>query len=85
MFGSGGVGGYYGARLAQSGQEVTFIARGAHGRLMREKGLRIKSEVGDALIQPVRVIEDPAQAGVQDRPEVVSYGLPRRLQRGVME
>src|SRR5438270_1585010 len=66
MFGSGGVGGYYGARLAQSGQEVTFIARGAHGRLMREKGLRIKSEVGDALIQPVRVIEDPAQAGVQD-------------------
>ena len=66
MMGSGGVGGYYGARLAQSGHEVTFIARGAHAQAMREKGLRIRSEAGDALLQPVRVFEDPARAGTHD-------------------
>ena len=66
MFGSGGVGGYYGARLQQAGEEVTFIARGAHAEAMRRDGLRIRSEAGDALLEPVRVLEDPAQAGVQD-------------------
>lgn len=66
MFGSGGVGGYYGARLQQAGEEVTFIARGAHAEAMRRDGLRIRSEAGDALLKPVRVLEDPAQAGVQD-------------------
>lgn len=66
MFGSGGVGGYYGARLQQAGEEVTFIARGAHAEAMRRDGLRIRSEAGDALLKPVRVLEEPAQAGVQD-------------------
>ncbi|TMA34011.1 MAG: hypothetical protein E6J88_00075 [Deltaproteobacteria bacterium] len=66
MFGSGGVGGYYGARLAQAGEDVVFIARGAHARAMREKGLTIRSELGDAVIKPVSVKEDPAQAGVAD-------------------
>lgn len=66
MFGSGGVGGYYGARLQQAGEEVTFIARGPHAEAMRRDGLRIRSEAGDALLKPVRVVEDPAHAGVQD-------------------
>ena len=66
MMGSGGVGGYYGARLQQAGEEVTFIARGAHAEAMRRDGLRIRSQAGDALLKPVRAIEDPAQAGVQD-------------------
>ena len=66
MMGSGGVGGYYGARLAQSGEDVTFIARGKHAEAMRAEGLRIRSEAGDALVRPVRVVEDSAQAGVQD-------------------
>src|SRR2546430_2690057 len=66
MMGSGGVGGYYGARLAQAGEDVVFIARGAHAKAMREKGLSIKSETGDAVIKPVSVKEDPAQAGVAD-------------------
>jgi len=66
MFGSGGVGGYYGARLAQAGEDVVFIARGAHARAMREKGLTIRSELGDAVIKPVSVKEDPAQAGIAD-------------------
>ncbi len=40
IMGTGGVGGYYGGLLAQSGQDVTFIARGAHLRAIREQGLR---------------------------------------------
>jgi 2-dehydropantoate 2-reductase len=63
MMGSGGVGGYYGARLAQAGHEVSFIARGAHAAAMRSKGLVIKSELGDAHLEGVRVFEDPAQVG----------------------
>src|SRR4051794_20045395 len=66
MMGSGGVGGYYGARLAQAGHEVTFVARGAHAQKMRERGLEVKSELGDAHIQPANVVEDPATAGVPD-------------------
>jgi 2-dehydropantoate 2-reductase len=65
MMGSGGVGGYYGARLLQAGHEVAFVARGAHAQAMRKKGLRIRSEMGDAHLS-VRVIDDPAQAGPTD-------------------
>jgi 2-dehydropantoate 2-reductase len=66
MMGSGGVGGYYGARLAQSGNQVTFIARGKHAEAMRKSGLRVRSELGDAHLSPLRVVENPAEAGVQD-------------------
>jgi 2-dehydropantoate 2-reductase len=65
MMGSGGVGGYYGARLQQAGHEVAFVARGAHAEAMRKNGLRIRSELGDAHLN-VRVLEDPAQAGAAD-------------------
>jgi 2-dehydropantoate 2-reductase len=61
IFGSGGVGGYYGARLQQAGHEVTFVARGAHAAAMRTKGLQIRSAVGDAQLQ-VRVVEAPEPA-----------------------
>jgi len=65
MMGSGGVGGYYGARLQQAGHEVAFVARGAHAEAMRKNGLRIRSELGDAHLT-VRILEDPAQAGAAD-------------------
>ena len=42
ILGSGAVGGYYGARLLQSGHEVTFIARGKHLEAIRQRGLEIK-------------------------------------------
>jgi len=38
VFGAGGVGGYFGGRLAQAGHEVTFIARGRHLATIREQG-----------------------------------------------
>ena len=43
VFGTGGVGGYFGGRLAQAGEEVVFIARGAHLQAMQKAGLRVDS------------------------------------------
>ncbi|HSF80721.1 MAG TPA: 2-dehydropantoate 2-reductase [Anaerolineales bacterium] len=63
VFGAGGVGGYFGGRLAQSGQEVIFIARGAHLEAMQRAGLRVDSLKGDFTVQPVQATADPAQAG----------------------
>jgi 2-dehydropantoate 2-reductase len=60
IIGSGAVGGYFGAKLAQAGHEVTFLARGAHLAAMREHGLVIKSPLGDFVVQP-SVEDDPAR------------------------
>ena len=65
--GSGGVGGLYGGRLAHAGCDVTFVARGAHLKAMREHGLLIESEAhGNTLIKPVKVTDDPLSAGTPD-------------------
>ena len=66
IFGSGGVGGYFGARLAQAGNDVHFIARGRHLAAMRANGLKVTSPLGDALIKPVRAHQDPAEIGPAD-------------------
>ncbi len=50
ILGSGAVGGFYGAKLAHAGQRVTFIARGAHLRAIRERGLLIWSPLGDFVV-----------------------------------
>lgn len=63
--GAGGVGGYFGARLQQAGHEVAFIARGRHLQSLREEGLRLKSQLGDAHFK-VKVYERPADAGAAD-------------------
>lgn len=52
ILGSGAVGGYFGAKLARSGQEVTFIARGAHLEAIRARGLDVKSaKLGDFTVR----------------------------------
>jgi 2-dehydropantoate 2-reductase len=66
VLGAGAVGGYFGARLAAAGEDVSFIARGAHAEAMRRDGLRVLSEGGDILLPDVRVLDDPANAGVAD-------------------
>ena len=53
VIGAGGIGGIYGAALAQAGVDVTFVARGAHLAAMRENGLRIEGDRGETHIQPV--------------------------------
>ena len=59
IMGSGGVGGYFGARLVQAGCDVAFIARGAHLAAMREHGLKVESPLGDIHLPKVRVTDDP--------------------------
>jgi 2-dehydropantoate 2-reductase len=67
MMGSGGVGGFFGGRLAHAGYDVSFIARGAHLAAMRERGLLIENRAqGDIRIPKVRATDDPASLGPVD-------------------
>ena len=67
MMGSGGVGGFFGGRLARAGYDVSFIARGAHLAAMREHGLAIENEAqGDIHVPRVHVTDDPATLGSVD-------------------
>jgi 2-dehydropantoate 2-reductase len=63
---AGGVGGYFGARLAAAGHDVTFLARGAHLRAIRERGLRVESTLGDLEIPSPQVTDDPRDVGPVD-------------------
>jgi 2-dehydropantoate 2-reductase len=66
MMGSGGVGGYFGGRLAAGGHDVTFIARGAHLAAIRADGLKIESGLGNATIHPAQATDDPGRPGPVD-------------------
>lgn len=66
IMGAGGVGGYFGARLAKAGEDVVFIARGAHLQAMRERGLSVRSVFGDFSLPKVAATDNPAEAGVVD-------------------
>jgi 2-dehydropantoate 2-reductase len=61
ILGSGGVGGYFGARLAAAGNDVTFVARGAHFEAMRSNGLRVLSPLGDISLPEVEVVDSVDQ------------------------
>jgi 2-dehydropantoate 2-reductase len=67
VIGSGGVGGFYGGRLAHAGYDVVFVARGAHLAAMRSRGLTIESSAhGDIHLPAVNVTDDPAAIGDVD-------------------
>jgi len=67
MMGAGGVGGYFGGRMAAGGCDVTFVARGRHLEALRKNGLKIDSrDLGDAIIDPANVTADPQEVGVVD-------------------
>lgn len=67
MMGAGGVGGFYGGRLANAGYDVSFIARGAHLEAMRRHGLTIENEPqGDIHLPEVKATDDPATIGPVD-------------------
>ena len=67
IFGAGALGGYFGGRLQQAGEEVAFIARGDHLKALQRNGLTIESAaLGDAHIQPVQVTDNPADIGPVD-------------------
>ncbi len=66
IFGTGGVGGYFGGRLAHAGQDVTFIARGPHLQAIQKDGLRVDSIGGDFILQPAKATDDPNSIGSAD-------------------
>jgi 2-dehydropantoate 2-reductase len=66
ILGSGGVGGYFGGRLAAAGTDVTFVARGAHLEALRTHGLRIQSPLGDVHLPRIRATDDPSTIGPVD-------------------
>jgi 2-dehydropantoate 2-reductase len=65
VMGAGGVGGYFGGRLAQAGHDVSFVARGKHLEALQARGLTLKSPLGDVTLK-VRAAEDPAALGTAD-------------------
>jgi 2-dehydropantoate 2-reductase len=66
IFGSGGVGGYFGGRLAAAGEDVTFLARGAHLTAMQTGGLHITSPQGDVHLPKVQATDRPQAIGPVD-------------------
>lgn len=66
VMGTGGVGGYFGGRLAEAGNEVHFIARGRHLAAIRENGLKVLSNRGDIHLNPANATDDPATIGPVD-------------------
>jgi 2-dehydropantoate 2-reductase len=66
ILGSGAVGGYYGARLARAGHDVTFIARGAHLAAIRERGMQIRSAALGDFVARARAEEDTSTVGPVD-------------------
>jgi 2-dehydropantoate 2-reductase len=101
VMGSGGVGGYFGARLAQAGCDVTFVARGRQLEALRERGLPVESPRGELHLPQVRATERPsdpadcvlfgvklwdtAAAAAAIRPIVTGDAMVVSLQNGVVK
>jgi len=66
IMGSGGVGGYFGAKLALAGNDVTFIARGPHLEAIRNNGLLVKTDNGELTVKPAKATDDPSTIGTVD-------------------
>ena len=66
VLGTGGVGGYFGGKLAKSGADVWFIARGEHLAAMQRKGLTVHSDEESFLIPPGKMSDDPRAVGRAD-------------------
>lgn len=70
VFGAGAIGGVVGARLFEHGHEVLLVARGAHARAIRERGLRVESPDGSTTLA-VPVVEHPSEIAFREREDVV--------------
>lgn len=66
MIGTGGVGGYFGGRLAQAGHSVTFLARGAHLEALQRQGLTVKSIEGDFQLHSIEATDTISAIGPVD-------------------
>jgi 2-dehydropantoate 2-reductase len=66
VFGSGGLGGFYGGLLARAGEDVSFIARGRQLEALRSQGLTVKSTLVGDFSLPARATDSPAEVGPVD-------------------
>jgi len=66
VMGAGALGAYFGGRLAETGDEVAFIARGAHLDAIRTRGLRVVSPLGDMTLEDCFATDEPADIGPVD-------------------
>jgi 2-dehydropantoate 2-reductase len=66
IYGTGGAGGYLGAQLARSGEDVTFLARGEHLKAIQAHGLRVETPAGEIVIQPAKATDDLTQVAPVD-------------------
>ncbi|MGP4017761.1 2-dehydropantoate 2-reductase [Saccharopolyspora sp. 5N708] len=72
VMGTGGVGGYFGARLARGGHDVAFVARGKQLAALRTDGLRVESPLGDVHLPEVVATDDPSELNPVD---LVLFGV----------
>jgi 2-dehydropantoate 2-reductase len=66
IIGAGGIGAIYGAALAKAGNDVVFVARGAHLKALQENGLRVEGDRGETEIRPAQATDDIARLGAVD-------------------
>ena len=83
VLGAGGVGGYFGAKLARAGEDVTFVARGAHLAAIRAAGLRVHSTIEGEAVVKVAAVEDTTGLAPADVVllTVKAYGTEAVLER----
>jgi 2-dehydropantoate 2-reductase len=72
IIGTGGVGGYFGAKLAKAGHDITFIARGEHLKAIQNKGLTVKSILGDFRVDNLKATEEITEI---DQPDLIILGV----------
>lgn len=66
IIGTGGVGGYFGGKLAKAGHDVTFLARGQHLQAIQQNGLTVNSINGNFVVQPAQATSNITSIGVCD-------------------
>ncbi|MEI6055420.1 MAG: 2-dehydropantoate 2-reductase [Lentisphaerota bacterium] len=66
VLGTGGIGGYFGGKIAYAGNDVTFLARGAHLKAIQQNGLIVKSVHGDFKVQPANATDTIKDIGIVD-------------------
>jgi 2-dehydropantoate 2-reductase len=83
VIGAGGTGGYFGGLLARAGQDVTFIARGAHLEALRTRGLTLESRLAGTFTVAVRATDDPREVAPVDLISSASRPMTPTPRQGV--
>ena len=82
IIGTGGVGGYFGAKLAQAGNEVTFLARGEHLKAIQKNGLTVKSILGDFRVENIKATDKISNI---EKPDLVIISVKAWQVKGIGE